>query len=157
MAPVVTWGVNPGQSIGIDDRIVFSGNFTGQAVVDRLATIGITGVSGARYFTNAVAEIVIGDLQEDDSVAQSINDNGGEAAHVADSQWGLSLYPDDDLLVVGSQKAPGRTAVTLVIRASAASWTNAGTLVTEFCWKMSIVVIRSLLATHQPIRNPVMM
>ena len=41
--------------------------------------------------------------------------------------------------------------------ASAASWTKAGTLVTEFCWKMSIVVIRSLLATHQPIRKPVMM
>ena len=44
-----------------------------------------------------------------------------------------------------------------VIAARAASWTKAGTLVTEFCWKMSIVVIRSLLATHQPIRNPVMM
>ena len=40
--------------VKIDDRIVFSGNFTGQAVVDRLATIGITGVSGARYFTNAI-------------------------------------------------------------------------------------------------------
>ena len=40
--------------VGIDDRIVFSGNFTGQAVVDRLETIGITGVSGARYFTNAI-------------------------------------------------------------------------------------------------------
>ena len=40
--------------VGIDDRIVFSGNFTGQALRDRLATIGITGVSGARYFTNAI-------------------------------------------------------------------------------------------------------
>jgi iron complex outermembrane receptor protein len=40
--------------VAIDDRIVLSGNFTGQAVVDRLATIDITGVSGARYFTNAV-------------------------------------------------------------------------------------------------------
>jgi len=29
--------------------------------------------------------------------------------------------------------------------------------VTEFCWKMSIAVIISLLATHQPIRKPVMM
>ena len=41
--------------------------------------------------------------------------------------------------------------------ASAASWTKAGTLVTEFCWKMSMAVIRSLLATHQPMRKPVMM
>ena len=41
--------------------------------------------------------------------------------------------------------------------ASAAIWTKAATLVTEFCWKMSMAVIRSLLATHQPMRKPVMM
>lgn len=40
--------------VNIDDRIVFSGNFTGPALEQRLATIGITGVSGARYFTNAI-------------------------------------------------------------------------------------------------------
>jgi iron complex outermembrane receptor protein len=40
--------------VNIDDRIVFSGNFTGPALEARLATIGITGVSGARYFTNAI-------------------------------------------------------------------------------------------------------
>lgn len=40
--------------VGIDDRIVFSGNFTGDSVVRRLAEAGITGVSGARYFTNAI-------------------------------------------------------------------------------------------------------
>ena len=44
-----------------------------------------------------------------------------------------------------------------MIAARAASCTNAGTLVTEFCWKMSIAVMRSLLATHQPMRKPVMM
>jgi uncharacterized delta-60 repeat protein len=29
--------------------------------------------------------------------------------YVADTQWGLNLYKDDSLLVVGAQKAPGRT------------------------------------------------
>jgi iron complex outermembrane receptor protein len=58
----VTW--NPKQSgfsasvdyyhIKIDDRIVLSSNFTGPAVVAFLATQGITGVGGGRYFTNAV-------------------------------------------------------------------------------------------------------
>jgi uncharacterized delta-60 repeat protein len=30
-------------------------------------------------------------------------------AYVADTQWGLNVYKDDRLLVVGAQKAPGRT------------------------------------------------
>lgn len=40
--------------ITIDDRIILSGNFTQQAVRDYLAARGFTGVSGARFFTNAV-------------------------------------------------------------------------------------------------------
>ncbi len=40
--------------IEIDDRIVLSNNFTGVAAVAALASIGVTGVSGGRYFTNAV-------------------------------------------------------------------------------------------------------
>jgi iron complex outermembrane receptor protein len=41
-------------SIEIKDRIVLSSNFTGQAIINLLATQGITGVGGGRYFTNAV-------------------------------------------------------------------------------------------------------
>jgi iron complex outermembrane receptor protein len=40
--------------IEIDDRIVLSNNFTGAAAVAALASIGVTGVSGGRYFTNAI-------------------------------------------------------------------------------------------------------
>ena len=40
--------------IQIDDRIVFSENFIGTAIQSRLAAIGLTGVTGARYFTNAI-------------------------------------------------------------------------------------------------------
>jgi iron complex outermembrane receptor protein len=40
--------------IEVDDRIVLSNNFTGAAAVAALASIGITGVSGGRYFTNAI-------------------------------------------------------------------------------------------------------
>jgi len=40
--------------IDIDDRIVLSSNFTGPAIVALLASQGITGVGGGRYFTNAV-------------------------------------------------------------------------------------------------------
>ncbi|MEI6106112.1 MAG: TonB-dependent receptor [Opitutae bacterium] len=41
-------------NIEIKDRIVLSSNFTGQAIINLLATQGITGVGGGRYFTNAV-------------------------------------------------------------------------------------------------------
>ena len=40
--------------IEVDDRIVLSNNFTGTAAVAALASIGITGISGGRYFTNAI-------------------------------------------------------------------------------------------------------
>ena len=40
--------------IELDDRIVLSNNFTGAAAVAALASIGVTGVSGGRYFTNAI-------------------------------------------------------------------------------------------------------
>jgi iron complex outermembrane receptor protein len=40
--------------IGIDDRIVLSNNFTGATATAALASIGITGIQGGRYFTNAI-------------------------------------------------------------------------------------------------------
>ena len=40
--------------IDINDRIVFSENFIGTAIQSRLAAIGLTGITGARYFTNAI-------------------------------------------------------------------------------------------------------
>ena len=40
--------------IEVDDRIVLSNNFTGATAVAALASIGITGISGGRYFTNAI-------------------------------------------------------------------------------------------------------
>ena len=40
--------------IEINDRIVLSNNFTGAAAVTALQNIGVTGVSGGRYFTNAI-------------------------------------------------------------------------------------------------------
>ena len=40
--------------IKINDRIVLSSNFTGAPIIALLATQGITGVGGGRYFTNAV-------------------------------------------------------------------------------------------------------
>jgi iron complex outermembrane receptor protein len=40
--------------VNIDDRIVLSGNFIHSSVQQLLADSGIVGVSGARYFTNAV-------------------------------------------------------------------------------------------------------
>jgi iron complex outermembrane receptor protein len=40
--------------IGIDDRIVLSNNFTGAAASAALGAIGVTGIQGGRYFTNAI-------------------------------------------------------------------------------------------------------
>lgn len=40
--------------VNIDDRIVLSGNFIHSTVADLLEENGIVGVSGARYFTNAI-------------------------------------------------------------------------------------------------------
>jgi len=41
-------------NITIDDRIVFSGNFTGAAMTNFLAQQGFPGVGSARFFTNAI-------------------------------------------------------------------------------------------------------
>jgi iron complex outermembrane receptor protein len=56
-----TWNSKTGFSasadfyhIKIKDRIVLSSNFTGAPVIALLATQGITGIGGGRYFTNAV-------------------------------------------------------------------------------------------------------
>jgi len=40
--------------ITIKDRIVLSGNFTGQAMIDFLTSKGFPGVGSARFFTNAI-------------------------------------------------------------------------------------------------------
>ncbi len=40
--------------VGIDDRIVLSNNFTGAAATAALAAVGVTGVQGGRFFTNAI-------------------------------------------------------------------------------------------------------
>ena len=40
--------------IEVGDRIVLSNNFTGATAVNALATLGITGIGGGRYFTNAI-------------------------------------------------------------------------------------------------------
>lgn len=40
--------------IAIADRVVFSENLLGQAVTDRLATLGFRGQTSARFFTNAI-------------------------------------------------------------------------------------------------------
>ena len=40
--------------VGIDDRIIFSENFTGAAVTAKLVQLGVIGVQGGRYFTNAI-------------------------------------------------------------------------------------------------------
>ncbi len=40
--------------INIDDRIIFSGNFTGAAMTNFLAAQGFPGVGSARFFTNAI-------------------------------------------------------------------------------------------------------
>ena len=44
----------------IDDRIVFSGNFNQQGVVDFLASQGFPNIAGARYFTNAIDTRTLG-------------------------------------------------------------------------------------------------
>jgi iron complex outermembrane receptor protein len=56
-----TWNPKSGFSASVDyyhikikDRIVLSSNFTGTPVINLLATQGITGIGGGRYFTNAV-------------------------------------------------------------------------------------------------------
>ncbi len=56
-----TWNPKSGFSATVDfynieikDRIVLSSNFTGASIVALLATQGITGIGGGRYFTNAV-------------------------------------------------------------------------------------------------------
>ena len=40
--------------IDISDRIVLSENFVGQPIRDYLASVGLTGAGGGRYFTNAI-------------------------------------------------------------------------------------------------------
>ena len=56
-----TWNAKTGFSASVDfynikikDRIELSSNFTGAPVIALLATQGITGIGGGRYFTNAV-------------------------------------------------------------------------------------------------------
>jgi iron complex outermembrane receptor protein len=56
-----TWNSKTGFSATLDyynieirDRIVLSSNFTGAPIIALLATQGITGIGGGRYFTNAV-------------------------------------------------------------------------------------------------------
>lgn len=56
-----TWNPKTGFSATVDyynieikDRIVLSSNFTGAPIIALLATQGITGIGGGRYFTNAV-------------------------------------------------------------------------------------------------------
>ncbi|MBI2813628.1 MAG: TonB-dependent receptor [Opitutae bacterium] len=56
-----TWNSPAGFSATVDyynieirDRVVLSSNFTGAPVIALLATQGITGIGGGRYFTNAV-------------------------------------------------------------------------------------------------------
>jgi iron complex outermembrane recepter protein len=44
----------------IDDRIVFSGNFNQQPVVDFLTSQGFPNIAGARYFTNAIDTRTLG-------------------------------------------------------------------------------------------------
>jgi iron complex outermembrane receptor protein len=41
-------------AVGIDDRIVLSNNFIGDSATAALGRIGVTGVQGGRYFTNAI-------------------------------------------------------------------------------------------------------
>ena len=41
-------------NIAIEDRVILSSNYTGTAVTNFLVSRGITGVTGGRYFTNAV-------------------------------------------------------------------------------------------------------
>jgi iron complex outermembrane receptor protein len=38
----------------VDDRIVLSNNFTGAAATAALAAVGVTGIQGGRFFTNAI-------------------------------------------------------------------------------------------------------
>jgi iron complex outermembrane recepter protein len=40
--------------VGIDDRIVLSNNFTDTAATSALRAIGVTGIQGGRFFTNAI-------------------------------------------------------------------------------------------------------
>lgn len=55
------------------------------------------GTVDTTFGTNGVAIL---DLSDGEAVGMN---------YVADSQWGLSLYPNDKLLITGSQKATGRT------------------------------------------------
>ena len=53
--PTETWSITvDGYRIAIDDRIVLSGNLTGDAVRAFLASQGFANANGGRYFTNAV-------------------------------------------------------------------------------------------------------
>lgn len=62
--------------------------------------------------------VAILDLSEGEVVGNS---------YVADSQWGLSLFSDDALLITGAQKAPGRTDTDFaVVRLNADGAFDAG-------------------------------
>ena len=61
LTPVRTLSVTADYyQILIDDRIVFSGNFTGDAVRAFLESQGFTGVAGGRFFTNAIDTRTLG-------------------------------------------------------------------------------------------------
>src|SRR5919109_1593465 len=79
--------------VNIDDRIVLSGNFIHPSVQQLLADSGIVGVSGARYFTNAVDTRTTGvdvvtsfafDLESKGllRVTAGLNENRPEGRHV---------------------------------------------------------------------------
>ncbi len=53
--PLDNWSLTvDGYRIAIDDRVILSGNLTGDAVRDFLASRGFANANGGRYFTNAV-------------------------------------------------------------------------------------------------------
>jgi uncharacterized delta-60 repeat protein len=84
-------------------KIVVAGTVEHAGAVDprdrdiAAARLNADGSLDTTFGTNGIAIL---DLSEGEVVGMG---------YVADTHWGLSLYPDDDLLLVGAQKAPGRT------------------------------------------------
>jgi 3-isopropylmalate/(R)-2-methylmalate dehydratase large subunit len=121
LTPVVTWGVNPGQSIGVDERVPSHGATPGdeQAVTDALQYMGLT--PGAPIAGMKVDVAFIG------SCTNSRLSDLREAARIV---RGKRVAPHEKALVVPGSVSVGRAAeregLADVFRAAGFEWRNAG-------------------------------
>jgi 3-isopropylmalate/(R)-2-methylmalate dehydratase large subunit len=120
LTPIVTWGVNPGQSIGIDDRVPSPGDATDpKGVADALSYMGLAAgqpIEGMKVdvaFIGSCTNARLSDLREAARIVKG--------KHVANHVKAL-VVPGS----VGVAKAAEREGLDEVFRSAGFEWRGAG-------------------------------